>query len=411
MTLLVCGINHLTTPLEIRERLAFSKERTKSALKELVTLSSVNEAMIVSTCNRVEIYSHAQRSEEIRHWLEMNLKQPVAPCWYFYQEQEAITHIMRVASGLDSMVLGEPHILGQIKDFFCLAKEMGAIGNHLHQLFQRVFNVSKQVRTSTQIGANPVTLGFAIVTLARRIFTHLSTKKTLLIGAGETIELIALHLQKQGVKHFTLANRSPLKAKQLAEKIKAHCISLAEIPDYLKESDLIITATASELPILGKGALERTIKARKHQPIVIADLAVPRDVEPEVGSLEDVYLYNIDDLNLILEENRQGRQIAAAEAESLIELQAKHYLSDLKSREADHLITHFRQKIADTFQLELAKAKSKLHQGVDPEILLEQMAYNLVNKISHGPSIKMRQAAYEGRIDLLDVARQLLDLA
>jgi glutamyl-tRNA reductase len=410
MTLLACGINHLTAPLYLREQVAFSPDRAKSALKELMQLSVVKEAMILSTCNRVEIYTDTLDSKEIHNWLASTLKPPINPYWYFHEEQQAVSHIMRVASGLDSMILGEPQILGQMKQAYSLAKEVGTIGSQLQRLFQRVFNVSKQVRTDTRIGTNPITLGFAAVTLAKRIFSDLSKKSALLIGAGEIMELTALHLHNQGIKRFIIANRSAMRAKQLAEKVYGHWISISDVPLYLRESDIVVTATSSELPLLSKEIVGQAIKVRKHRPIFMIDLAVPRNIEPKVASLEDVYLYNINDLKRIVDENQKCKESAAKEAESIIELEAKHYIRDLQSLDANRLITCFRNNLARVVNNEIEPVLGKLKQGVDPQIALAQLVHNLINKISHTPCSKMKQAAYDGRKDLLIVARQLFDL-
>lgn len=410
MTLLACGINHLTAPINLRELVTFPPDRAKSALKELMALGAVNEAVILSTCNRVEIYSKTQDRQKLQQWIAANLAVSIDPHWYFHEGKQAVSHIMRVASGLDSMVLGEPQILGQMKDAFNLAQEVGSIGSNLQKLFQRVFNVSKQVRTSTPIGTNPITLGFATVTLAKRIFSDLSKRSVLLIGAGDIIELTAFHLYNQGIKRFIVASRSTTKAEKLARKIYGHWISISEIPVYLKETDIVISATMSELPILGKGAVERAIKARKRKPIFMIDLAVPRDIEPEVANLEDIYLYNIDDLKKIVDENRHCREAAAVQAESIIDLQAHHYIRDLQALDANHLIQQFKKNLDAISNQELQRAMSRLKLGEDPKQVLQQFSHNLLNKFSHTPCVQMKKAAFDGRKELLALARLLLDL-
>jgi glutamyl-tRNA reductase len=410
MTLLACGINHHKTPLELREKVAFSKERAKSALQEIKRLNAANEAMILPTCNRVEVYSITENPNSFQSWLTDFFQERLDPYWYAYTDEQAVSHIFRVASGLDSMVLGEPQILGQMKEAFLLAKEAGSIGSRFQRLFQRVFNVSKQVRRDTSIGTNPITIGFATVSLAKRIFTDLSKSSVLLIGAGEIIELTGLHLFNQGIKRFVVASRSPQKAQSLANKVYGHWIPMAEIPLYLKQSDIVVSGTSSELPILGKGAIEQAIKARKHKPIFMVDLAVPRDIEPEAGNLEDIYLYNISDLQAIIHENRQCREAAAKEAEGIIELQARHYIHDIQSLDANHLIRQFKENLDTISNQELLWAYSRLDQGVDIKQVLNQLVHNLVNKFSHTPCTKMKQAAYDGRLELLALARQLLDV-
>lgn len=409
MTLLACGINHTTTPIHVREKIAFSPDRAKSALRELVIEGAVNEAVILSTCNRVEIYSHTTSPALVQNWVADKLNTSLEP-WYFHTDQEAVSHIMRVASGLDSMVLGEPQILGQMKEAYSLAKETGSIGAKLQKLFERVFNVSKQVRTDTNIGANPMTLGYCVVTLAKQIFSELSKKNILLIGGGDIIELTALHLFNHGMKRFIIANRTQSKSEILAEKVYGHIIPFMDIPIYLKEADIVISATASQLPILGKGAVESAIKARKHAPILMIDLAVPRDIEPEVSNLEDIYLYNIDDLKTLIDESRQYRMAAAQEAESIIDLQARHFIKDLQALDANNLIKQFRENLECLASGELSRAKARIVNGADPSQVMDQLVYTIINKFSHGPSTQLRKAAFDGRLDMLAIARLLLDL-
>lgn len=410
MTLFACGINHSTTPVTLRERVAFAPDQAKIALQELINVGAANEAMILSTCNRVEIYTDTRDGRVLKDWIANNLPLPLDPYWYIFQEKQAVSHIMRVASGLDSMILGENQIFGQMKEAYCLAKETGTLGSRLQRLLQRAFNVSKQVRHDTNISANPVTLGYAALTLAKRIFSDLSKARVMLIGAGETVELTALHLLKQGITRFIIASRSSERAQALANRLSADIIAMADIPLFLQEADIVISATASDLPILGKGAVERAIKARKHKPIFMVDLAVPRDIEPEVSALEDIYLYNIDDLKSIIEENQQSRQAAAWQAESIIELQAEHFIKDLQSLDANNLIKQFRENLFNLSQLELQRAYTRLDQGIDPKAVLNQLTHNLVNKLSHTPCTQLKQAAFDGKLDVLMLAKELLNL-
>lgn len=411
MTLLACGISHLTAPLELREQFSFTPERAQRFLKELIQSQSAHEAMVLSTCNRVEIYSKTSKPDSFRQWLQGHLNLKLEPHWYSFTEKQAVSHIMRVASGLDSMVLGEPQILGQMKHAFTIALEVGSIGSHLQKLFQTVFNVTKHVRTDTAIGANPITLGFAATTLAKRIFSDLSKRSVLLVGAGEIVELAGLHLQSSGVKRFIIATRSASKGESLANRLDGHVIPFDDLAIYLKDSDIVICGTSSDQPILTKATVEGAIKARKHRPIFMADLAVPRDIEPEVGNFEDVYLYNIDDLKSIIDDNRQCREAAAQQAEKLIELQASYFIKHLKSLDANEMIKDYRAQIELLCTKELELALQRLSNGnSDPTEIVKQLTNQICNKITHGPTTKMKEAAFDGRIELLSYARYLLDL-
>lgn len=410
MTLLACGISHQTASLELREQFALSPERAQKFLKDLMESQFAHEAMVLSTCNRMEIYSKTSQPDSFCAWLQNHLGMKFESHGYSFMEKQAVSHIMRVASGLDSMILGEPQILGQMKTAFSLAQEVGSIGSHFQKLFQTVFHVTKQVRTDTAIGVNPITLGFAATTLAKRIFSDLSKRNVLLVGAGEIMELTGLHLYNNGVKRFLVANRSSVKAEELANKIYGHVIPLSDIPLYLKESDIVICATASEHPILGKALVGSAIKARKHRPIFMVDLAVPRNIEPEIANFEDVYLYNLDDLKTVIDDNRQCRQAAAEQAESIIELQASHFIKDLQAPDADHLIKKFRSQIEHCCAKELEHAITRLGQCNNPEEILKQFATQIANKIAHGPTTQMKKAAFDGRVELLAAARFLLDL-
>lgn len=411
MPLFACGINHMSAPLPIREQIALSFAETKKTLKDLLSLGAVHEALILSTCNRVELYADTADARTFINWLEQQHQISVcSPYWYTYEEQYAISHIMRVASGLDSMVVGEPQILGQLKDAYAIACEAGSIGTRLQKLFQKIFHVTKQVRTDTLIGANSISIGSATVDLAKRIFSDLPKKNVLLIGAGEIIELTAMHFFNNGIKRLVVANRSLANAEELAKKFNAHWINLSDIPIYLKDMDIIVTATASHLPILGKGSVETAIKLRKHRPIFMVDLAVPRDIEPEVSELEDVFLYNIDDLKQIIDENRHSRLTAAEEAEMLINIQAGHVLRELQTLDVSNTIAKYRKKMQKIAEEEITKAKLKLTEGKQPEEIIEYLAQNLLNKFLHHPTLQIKQAAYDGRQDLILFARQLLDL-
>lgn len=420
MTLIAFGINHKTAPVSIREKVAFAPEKIEQALHECIANGDISEAAIVSTCNRTELYTNINESNaeqaDIKALLDWfcqyhHLKtEDVAPYIYTHSNNAAVQHILRVASGLDSLVLGEPQILGQIKDAYSTANHAGTIGRQLNRLFQHTFSVAKQVRTDTAIGANPVSVAFAAVSLSKRIFANLSEHTALLIGAGETTELVAQHLAHQGVKKMIVANRTVERAQILANKFNAEAIALSDMPERLIEADIIIASTASQLPILGKGAVERALKQRKHRPMFMVDIAVPRDIEPEVGNLDDVYLYTVDDLHEVIEEGRHSREEAAVQAEEIIELQVEHFMGWLRSLKGVDTIRAFREQAEQKRDQQLLLAQKQLAAGKDPEQVLSDLARTLTNKLIHEPSAQLNQAAYSGRKELLDNARELFNL-
>jgi len=420
VTLLAFGINHKTAPVEIREKVAFAPEKMEQALQQCIHNGEVSEAAIVSTCNRTELYfslhEGALNDNDINLLLEWfckyhNLdKSDVEPYIYLHTDNDAVQHILRVASGLDSLVLGEPQILGQIKDAYSTANHAGTIGRHLNRLFQHTFSVAKQVRTDTAIGASPVSVAFAAVSLAKRIFANLSEHTALLIGAGETTELVARHLVEQGVKKIIVANRTVERAQNLANNFKGEAIALSDMPERLVEADIIIASTASQLPILGKGAVERAMKLRKHQRMFMVDIAVPRDIEPEVGDLDGVYLYTVDDLHEVIEEGRQSREEAAKQAEEIIENQVDHFMGWLRSLKGVDTIVALREQAEHKRDEQLALAQKQLAAGKDPEQVINDLARTLTNKLIHEPSAQLKQAAYSGRKELLDNARELFNL-
>lgn len=415
MTLFAFGINHKTAPVEIREKVAFAPEKIQAALKELTHTADIHEAAIVSTCNRTELYCGVDSDNGIAiiNWFRQyhNLDaSDIDPYIYTHADIEAVQHILRVASGLDSLVLGEPQILGQIKDAYTTASEAGTIGRQLNRLFQHTFSVAKQVRTDTAIGASPVSVAFAAVNLAKQIFANLSEHTALLIGAGDTIELVARHLKEQGVKKIIVANRTVERAQVLAEQFNGEAIALADMPERLVEADIIISSTASQLPILGKGAVERALKERKHRPMFMVDIAVPRDIEPEVNSLDDVYLYTVDDLQEVIEEGRQSREEAAQQAEEIIEQQVEHFMGWLRSLDAVDTICAVREQAEEVRDEVLQNAQRQLAAGKDPKQVINELARTLTNKLVHEPSVQISRAAYDGREDILDTARELFSL-
>ena len=415
MTLLAFGINHKTAPVNIREKVAFAPDKLQTALRDLVAHETVQEAVIVSTCNRTEVYCGLDypANDAVLEWLSEYHQLPlesISPYIYAYQDSAAVQHILRVASGLDSLVLGEPQILGQIKEAYMSANAAGAIGAQLNRLFQHTFAVAKQVRTDTAIGASPVSVAFAAVTLAKQIFSDLGQHKVLLIGAGETIDLVARHLKENEVNRMMVANRTVERAEQLAKTFGAEAIALKDIPEYLHEADIVISSTASPLPILGKGMIERAIKQRKHKPMFMVDIAVPRDIEPEVGQLRDIYLYTVDDLQEVIEENRKSRQEAAMQAEEIIAAQVDHFMGWLRSLDAVDAIRNYRDKCHHMRDEAVAAARRQLLAGKDPQLVVGELARILTNKLMHEPSVHMKHAAYLGDTDLLTHACNLLGI-
>lgn len=415
MSLIAIGINHKTAPVEVREKVSFAPENLSLALRDLISRPRVREAAILSTCNRTELYCGLEEPNEkviiewFHHYHELSDKD-LLPYIYYHPDQHAVRHMLRVASGLDSLVLGEPQILGQLKQAYSTASDAGTVGKLLGRLFQHTFSVAKQVRTDTAIGASPVSVAFAAVSLAKQIFSNLDTHTSLLIGAGETIELAARHLKESGIGRMIIANRTVEKAQQLASEFHAYAIPLTDIPNHLAEADIVISSTASQLPILGKGAVERAIRVRKHRPILMVDIAVPRDIEPEVDELEDVYLYTVDDLKEIIQEGLRSRQEAAKQAEEIIDTQVSHFMGWLQSLNAVNTIRDFRENANNICESELEKAKRQLSNGVPAEKVIQQLAHNIINKMTHSPSVNLRQAGFEGRTELIEAACELFNL-
>ncbi|MFZ0219353.1 MAG: glutamyl-tRNA reductase [Candidatus Aquirickettsiella sp.] len=392
MKLLACGINHETTDLAIREQLSFGKDYLASSLQAMLQDTPTEEAVILSTCHRTEFYCINGDAQTTMNWLYRHKKLPpdsLKPHWYVYQQEHAVRHLLRLASGLDSKILGEPQILGQIKSAYSLAHTLGSVGAHFNRLFQYVFSVSKQVRYATDITAHPVSLAFAVVTCAKQIFAHLADAHVLLLGAGETISLVAKHLLSQGVCHFWIANRTPQTAEKLGKSIGGQAICLNAIPYFLSKTDIIIAATSSDVPLVKKLMLEQALKERKRRPLFIADLGMPRDIESSVNELEDVYLYTLDDLHALIQKNQQGRKTAAVKAESLIEEKVHYYLEQLKIKAAAPIICAYRHQAEQFRDAEVKKAVALLQKGYTQEEVIKLLAYRLTNKLMHMPSVAL----------------------
>jgi glutamyl-tRNA reductase len=414
MSLKVLGVNHRSAPVEIREKLAFGPERLPVALKELVQLPEVEEMLIVSTCNRTEFYSKCedQGAQRVRAWLDdfHHLGERANGCLYQLDDQLAVSHTFTVACGLDSAVLGEPQILGQMKEAYRVATEAGSAGPLLHSLFQQAFSVAKLVRTDTDIGASAVSVAYAAVSLARQIFANFAQHTALLVGAGETIELTAQHLTGRGIGRVVIANRNIGRARALAQEYKGFAIELGEIPDHLADADILICSTASPEPLITRPMIEAALKARRRKPIFIVDLAVPRDVEPSVGELEDVYLYTVDDLHGVVDDNIKAREEAAAHARRIIDVEVIKFSHTLKTRDAAPTIRSVRHRAEDIRTTVSEQARRMLEAGRPAEEVLDYLSRTLTNKLMHLPSVSLRQAGEEGDEELLKAARRLFGL-
>ena len=416
MALLAFGLNHTTAPLEVREKVTFDEGMLSDALNELTGETGIDEAAILSTCNRTEIYCtldavdqewpidwfsgyHGCRKNELHGYL------------YTHPDAGAVKHVLRVASGLDSMVVGEPQVLGQLKRAYRTAREAGSIGKMLNRLFQHSFKVAKDVRSNTMIGNHPVSVAYAAVRLARQIFGDLSRHTALLIGAGETIELAAKHLHDSGLHKMIIANRSPERAQKLGQQYSAYAITLNEIPRHLDEADIVISSTASRRPLLRKDMIEAAVLERRHKPVFILDIAVPRDVEPEVGELEDVYLYSVDDLKSIIDDNIKSRREAVKQAEQIIDTEVAQFMDWVNSQDAVATIRALRNQAQQVRSDVLEAALQKLRQGAAPEDLLHEVTHTLTNKLIHPPSARLNKFEGSQQDDLLRAVRDLYNLA
>lgn len=403
MALFAVGLNHRTAPIEVREKLALPVESQRPALAAITAISGVTEAVLLSTCNRTEIYFRGESSDAVVCWLtdipaarNMNLGAHL----YAYQDLDAARHAFRVASGLDSMVLGEPQVLGQVKHAVRIATETGTLGLHLDRLFQQTFSVAKEVRSKTAIGEQSISMAAAALQLANRLFGDLSDVNLLLIGVGEMIELSATHFASQFPRRIVVANRTLERGQALAERFSASAITLKELPLHFHEFDAIVTSTASTLPIIGKGMVERALKARRHKPIFIVDLAVPRDVEPEVAQLDDVFLYTLDSLSGIVQEGVSMRESAVADAEKIIERRVTEFQGWLQMRDSVPVIQTLRGKAEEYRRTELVRAQKRLARGEDPAKVLEQFSQSLTNKFLHHPLQALNRAAGTEREEL-----------
>ncbi len=420
MSIMTLGINHRSASLDVREQVAFAPEQMVTALNAACAAIGCTELVILSTCNRTELIAAFDgRHQEFNgavpllQWLSDYHRvviDELEHCSYVYRDLEVVRHMINVASGLDSMVLGEPQIFGQLKSAYAVAQEAKTVGSDLSRVFQHVFSTAKKVRTDTAIGENPVSVAFAAVQLAKHIFADLSQSKALLIGAGETIELVARHLRENGVSSVVVANRTLGRAEQLANQFNAEAILLSDVPAYLLEADIVISSTASQLPILGKGAVEQALKHRRHRPIFMVDIAVPRDIEAQVGELADIYLYTIDDLKEVIDENLKSRANEVRRADEIINHGVQQFDRQNRALSAIDIMKAYRSKSEQTRDEEIQKAKRLLEKGNDPEQVMVSLARSLTNKLIHAPSIKLKEAGANGDTVLVDWSKQLLDL-
>ena len=413
MSLYTLGLSHATAPLDVREKVAFAPERLPDALRDLVGVRKVREAAILSTCNRTEVYFHGDDPATVARWLEdvQGLPaQALAPYVYTLPHDKAVAHAFRVASGLESMVLGEPQILGQMKQAVRTAEGAGALGLVLNRLFQRTFAVAKDVRSQTDIGSASISMAAAAVKLAQGIFPSLAEARLVLIGAGEMIELAATHFAAHQPRSITVANRTLERGKKLADRFGAEAITLTELPDRLPQFDLVVTCTASTLPIIGKGTLERVVKQRRHRPVFIADLAVPRDVEAEAARLDDVFLYSVDDLTTIVKDNLGIRREAVVEAERMIAEQTTHFLHWLEGRTVVPTIAALARHHDQLRVTEIERARRALANGASAEQALEALARSLTNKLLHAPMAALNAAGDAERAELIALLERIYKL-
>ena len=416
MALLAFGINHKTATVALRERAAFAPDALGQALRDARVHAGLDEVAILSTCNRTEFYGIAdpERMAAVRQWLAdsrgINADE-LASVWYVHEGDEALRHAMRVASGLDSMVLGEPQIFGQMKTAWSEAVAAGTTGAALDKLFQATFTATKAVRSKTALGASPVSIGFAAVTLARQVFESLAQTPALLVGAGEMNSLVAKHLREQGVSALTIVNRTFAHAEQLAQTVGAQVMPWSSLPDALAQAGLVISCTGSSTPVITQAMVRQALKARRHQPMLLIDIAVPRDIEPAVANLDDVFLYTVDDLQSVIDTGWRNRQAAAIDAERLIDQHVQQFAEQQRVAEAGvALIRQVRGQAAQMADSERQKALSQLRQGADPEVVLARLQHNLMNKWLHAPTVSLRQLAANNDATGLQVVAQAMGI-
>ncbi|MET0984798.1 MAG: glutamyl-tRNA reductase [Steroidobacteraceae bacterium] len=414
MPFLVIGINHRTAPVEIREKIVFGGPELPTALRELSRIAGVRESAILSTCNRTELYCYTDETDPpLVHWLlQWHKVDPheLEGCVYQYKGQAAVQHAFAVASGLDSMILGEPQILGQLKDAYRAALQERCTGPLLNRLFQASFSVAKRIRTETRIGANAVSVASAAVSLAHTVFDNFAQHTALLIGAGETIALAARHLRGQGLQRMIVANRTLERAQELAREFDGYAITLDTLATHLPDADIIVSSTASPVPVLTRAVVREALRARKRRPMFMVDIAVPRDIEASVAELEDIYLFTIDDLERVVTTNQQARRHAANDAEQLLAAAVDHFQQQLRTLDAAPTIRHLRDEGERVRAQTLQQAQRMLASGREPQVVLEFLASTLTNRLLHFPSQRLRDAAEQRDAELIAAARVLFAL-
>jgi len=413
MPLHILGLNHITAPVEIREQVVFAGESVARALSEMLQLPGVREAVILSTCNRTEFYADVSNGGEsaLRAWLlRQQFEADIERALYSLNDDEAIRHLFRVACGLDSMILGEPQILGQLKDAFRHADSKGAVGITLHRLFQHTFSVAKKVRTDTEIGSSPVSIAYAAVTLANQFFSGFSRHTALLIGAGATIELVARHLHSKGIGRMFVLNRDTARAQDLAEKFGAFALPLSALDGALPDADILISSTASPNAVVSVEQMKKAVRARKRKPVFAVDLAVPRDLDPAISEMDDVYLYTIDDLDKVIVEGQSNREAAVAEADRILEEETRRYLDIERSKEVAPVITALRDH-GDALRREvMQQARRRLEKGANTDEVLEYATASLLKKLLHQPSVRLRDAGAASDAQFIAAIRELFGL-
>ncbi|MEO5629536.1 MAG: glutamyl-tRNA reductase [Thermomonas sp.] len=410
MNLHVLGINHQTAPVALRERVAFAADALAPALAALRTLPQVREAVLLSTCNRTELYAQTDDDGQVlTDWLATHPRtgHDLHAYLYRHRDLDAVRHLFRVATGLDSLVLGEPQILGQVKQAWAASRDAGTLGGPLDRMFQQAFATAKRARTDTRIGANPVSVASTAVRLAQRSFARLDESTVLLIGAGETIELAARHLVEARVQRLLIANRTLVHAQELASRHGGVALPLAELDRHLAQADIVISATASRETVLHRAQVEQAMRQRKHRPMMLLDLAVPRDIASDVAGMRDVFLYTVDDLERAVEDNRRGRRAAAEQAEAIIELQAARFIEQLQASGRQQPLLRLRAHGDNARTEALAKAHAQLAAGMPPEQALELLAHTLTNRLLHAPTVALRDAALSGDGELSRAAERL----